>query len=345
MSLQSFLKEKTLGAFVKTNGVISRPIFGGKGFILCLHRVLPKQQHSKFWGSSGMAVSPEYLVWLINFIRKEGFELIALDEVLERLKDPTSRPFAAITLDDGWNDNLTFGVPVFFKYKVPFAIYVTICFPNGTALDWAETLTKLIAGKNHFSFSYDNINISQPINTIEQKVSVYNQMRYFIIDAASQLEFRNRINAVFSNAEYPPFCSSLNWKEIRELSNESICTIGAHTYNHVPLAKFSSADALKEIVDSKIELEEKTGKKIIHFAYPFGSKNECSFREFKLAEKAGFAMSVTGRQGNVFPNNKKFLSAVPRYPIGESTGEERLRHITNGILHFSFNGFKMVVTD
>ncbi|MCS6818837.1 MAG: polysaccharide deacetylase family protein [Chitinophagales bacterium] len=345
MSVKEFIKSKTLGLFVKTGGLISRQLYGGKGFIICLHRVLPRSAHHPFWKESGMAVSPEYLEWLITSIRKKGFDIVSLQDVVDILRNNTKRPFAAITLDDGWRDNLIYGYEVFKKHNCPFAIFVSNCFPNHTALDWADALTDILCENNLIEFEYESQFFSYKVTSRDDVVKCYQLIRYFILDSQSLEVMKNKINAVFKTKKKPLICDALTWNEINQLAKEKLCTIGAHTMNHVPLAKFSLEEAACEIEESKRELEEKTGNNINFFAYPFGTKNECSLREFDMAEKAGFLMSVTGRQGNVSADHKRHLQAVPRFPIGETTGNERLNYITNGILHFSFNGFKKTITD
>lgn len=341
----SLLKQKTLGLFVKTGGVLSRPFFAGKGFFICLHRVLPKTMHDKFWKEAGMAVSPEYLQWLINFIRKHGFELVSLDEAMYRLTSNNTKPFAAITLDDGWYDNLMYGLPVFEKNQAPFTVYVTNCFPEGTALSWAEKLTEVVAENNEVNYRDKDKNYNYKTASHTAKVNAYHAVRHFILEAKTKEEMLSRVNVVFDAYSKPQQSEALSWNEVRTLAAHPLCVIGAHTQNHLPLAKLSEADALAEMENSKKAIQQKIGKEVKHFAYPFGSKNECSVREFQLAAKAGYTSAVTGRPSNVFLGNLNYPMAIPRYAIGETTGKERLEYIMNGILHFSFNGFKRIVTD
>lgn len=342
---ESFFKRKTLGLFVKTNGVLSKRFFAGKGFIVCLHRILPKLRHDAFWGVNGMAVSPEYLDWLIMYVRKEGFDWIGMNEVKSRLRDKNSKPFACMTLDDGWRDNLTYGLPVFEKHEVPFCIYVANCFPNGECLMWTEALTKLVEGAEQVAFTYKEQAFRFSTSTIQDKKEAYHKMRFFVLDADTFDEMNSRIAAIFGNLNSIPISEALRWGEVASLAKHKLCTIGAHTVHHVPLAKFTAVNALEEMKNSKLLIEEQIGQSVLHFAYPYGSRNECSYREFNLAKQAGFDTAVTGRPANLFAKNVLYDMAIPRYAIGEGTNEERLRYIMNGVLHFSMNGFKQIVTD
>ena len=54
---------------------------------------------------------------------------------------------------------------------------------------------------------------------------------------------------------------TLNWKQIKYLANDPLVTIGVHTLNHLNLKKLSSHKVNDEIINSKIELENKVGKR------------------------------------------------------------------------------------
>ncbi|HWD39236.1 MAG TPA: polysaccharide deacetylase family protein [Fimbriimonas sp.] len=70
--------------------------------------------------------------------------------------------------------------------------------------------------------------------------------------------------------------------------------IGAHTMDHVKLARREPAVAWKQIADSKEVIEEVLGESITSFCYPYGSCNE-EVRD--LVEKAGFTTACTTVQG------------------------------------------------
>lgn len=65
----------------------------------------------------------------------------------------------------------------------------------------------------------------------------------------------------------------LGWDEIKEMSNYDI-TIGAHTITHPNLEQVDLETARKEILGSKEEIKQKTGKDVRYFASPYGKENE-----------------------------------------------------------------------
>ena len=79
--------------------------------------------------------------------------------------------------------------------------------------------------------------------------------------------------------------------QIIEMANDPLCTVGAHTMNHTRLRY--EPDSYSDIYDSKIYLENLTGKVINHLAYPFGRATSVSKRVIKEVRKAGFKSAVS----------------------------------------------------
>ncbi len=73
-------------------------------------------------------------------------------------------------------------------------------------------------------------------------------------------------------------------EDIKQLSDEGN-TIGSHTYDHQNVKKLKGEDWVKQIDKPTEKLEEITGRKIDHFAYPFGLWNKEAIPELK---KRGF---------------------------------------------------------
>lgn len=77
-------------------------------------------------------------------------------------------------------------------------------------------------------------------------------------------------------------------KQIREWSDAGI-EMGCHTRNHVDFSKVHDpAERHREIVDAKDELEQITGKKVRHFAFPFGTAKQLTPEAIETVQQAGF---------------------------------------------------------
>lgn len=83
-----------------------------------------------------------------------------------------------------------------------------------------------------------------------------------------------------------PKLKMMNKQQILEMQDYGI-EFGSHTLSHSDLTKISYEEAKKELVESKIILEEKLGREIKSFAYPYGNCNE---EVKKIAREAGYKL-------------------------------------------------------
>jgi peptidoglycan/xylan/chitin deacetylase (PgdA/CDA1 family) len=82
-------------------------------------------------------------------------------------------------------------------------------------------------------------------------------------------DFCGRTNDWAGNPSDLPRSKILTWNQISELSNWGI-EFGAHTRTHPDLTLITASNAADEICESKSIIEEKLGKEISTFAYPYG---------------------------------------------------------------------------
>jgi len=91
----------------------------------------------------------------------------------------------------------------------------------------------------------------------------------------------------------------LDWNEIRELSQYGI-GFGSHTHSHPELTTLSPAQMKEELRVSKEIIENKTGKPVLSFAYPYafpdGKRDFIELLRGALTD-AGYKIGVTTRIG------------------------------------------------
>jgi peptidoglycan/xylan/chitin deacetylase (PgdA/CDA1 family) len=64
----------------------------------------------------------------------------------------------------------------------------------------------------------------------------------------------------------------MSWQQLREVAEQGFI-LGAHSVSHPMLTEITPEDALREIADSKAELETRISKPIEFFCYPYGLWN------------------------------------------------------------------------
>lgn len=88
----------------------------------------------------------------------------------------------------------------------------------------------------------------------------------------------------------------LSFEQIREMSQDFLCTISAHTVSHPRLNTLPYNEQKKEITESIRQLEQITGKRIKHFAYPHGDFNDDTL---SILKESGIKTAVKAYGGFV----------------------------------------------
>jgi peptidoglycan/xylan/chitin deacetylase (PgdA/CDA1 family) len=84
----------------------------------------------------------------------------------------------------------------------------------------------------------------------------------------------------------------LTRSEVYRLASMPQVTIGSHGMNHIPLTECDDAALKKELVSSKLYLEDLIGYEITTIAYPYGAANR---KVRDAAEQAGYRSGATIR--------------------------------------------------
>jgi peptidoglycan/xylan/chitin deacetylase (PgdA/CDA1 family) len=350
MPLKRLLKDRRTWMRLRLD-LIADPIYGGRGSILALHRVRPAGEAARMSFNRRLEITPEELESCIIGLRRRRFEFVSMDEVPARLTRKSGRRFVAVTLDDGYRDNLRHAYPLFRKHGIPFTVYVANCFPNGTAVMWWYLLELLLQSTDRVRASLDAGDLDLPASTDTEKEEAFSTLGPMLA-FASTVELKQRLDALVvdwrERSRELVRDHALSWSEVAQLGSDEHVTIGAHTLNHLPLSRLSDSEVRSEVTGSREELEERSGKPVRHFAYPYGGRAACGPREFALVNASGFTTGVTTRQGNLFREHIAFPSALPRLGITSDVlrdGASGLALLTSGLIPCHENRFARVITD
>ena len=126
----------------------------GRGAILTLHHVRPAPA-TGFRPNALLEIEPDFLERVVKLVRAEGYEIVSLDEAVERLASHRPSPFfVVLTFDDGYRDNLDHAWPVLGRHQVPWTMFVTPGFADRTARLWWLELEEAIRVLPRFSLDW-----------------------------------------------------------------------------------------------------------------------------------------------------------------------------------------------
>jgi len=110
----------------------------------------------------------------------------------------------------------------------------------------------------------------------------------------------------------------LTWAEVRELSNHGI-VFGSHTVTHPQLHELSASAVKEEIVQSKQTIEDRVGRSVDSFAYPFAfPQNDTAFQTMlrDSLRTAGYRNGVCTIVGRGSRDSDPFF--LERLPVNSS---------------------------
>jgi len=176
---------------------------------------------------------------------------------------------------------------------------------------------------------------------------VYDQLYGWVRSFKTEDELRNAVRDLSARyqVDIAAFCEELcmNWDELAALAADPLVTIGAHTVNHVMLAKVPETVARSEMQMSRSVIEASLGRRPDHLSYPVGDPTSAGPREFRIADELGFKTAVTTRPGVLFRAHRTHLTALPRISLnGEHQQLRYVRVLLSGAATAVWNGFRRV---
>ena len=312
------MKERVIGAgfaVFKATGLHARlaPWTRGQGAILTLHHVRPWMARD-FAPNRLLEVEPAFLDAALGRLRTLGYDLVSMDEVLHRLRTPTSRPFVALTFDDGYRDLRDHALPILERHGAPFTAYVTTGFADRTARLWWLELEEALRVLDRVEAG----GTALAAGTAADKTAAFGRL-YRKLRAGPEDDLRDTIGRLAAaagvDAAALPATLCLDWGEVRSLARHPLCTIGAHTVTHPMLAKHEAPVARAEMADGRRSLEEAIGLPVRHLSYPVGDAGSAGPREHAMAAELGFSSAVTTRPGVLLAEHLGRPTALPRLSL------------------------------
>ncbi|MER2250557.1 polysaccharide deacetylase family protein [Methylorubrum podarium] len=314
------------------------PAARGRGVILTFHHVRPEPAPG-FAPNALLSITPAFLDRTLTLLAARGFELVGLDDVPERLAAPeTGRPFAVLTFDDGYRDNVEHARPVLARHGAPWTLFVTSDFADGRGRLWWLELERAVA-------RLDAVRVGSgpvlPARTEAEKTAAFETV-YRTLRAGPEPVLLDEIARLCCEAGFAPgglareLC--LTWDDLRALARDPGVTIGAHTLSHPMLAKHEAAVAEREIAGSRARIEAELDRPVRHLSYPVGDPTSAGPREFDLAKKRGFATAVTTRPGHLFAEHAEHRHALPRVSVnGLHQSDAALASLLSGVPFLAWN--------
>ncbi len=231
---------------------------------------------------------------------------------LADLSRPSPRPRVVVTFDDGYSDNLSVALPIAEEKGIPITVFVTSGMLGDTRGFWWDRLGALLRGRpggaREFSMEIGGRTQTIPLGAGDLRAD-FSAVRSHLLpltvgEIGRALDDASERWSAISTA--PPDALPLTHDEFLRLANAELVTIGAHTVDHVRLRDRSGEEQLQTIATSKKELEELLDRRVCHFAYPFGRREDFDGQSVDAVRLAGFESASTTLSGSADPSTDPY---------------------------------------
>jgi peptidoglycan/xylan/chitin deacetylase (PgdA/CDA1 family) len=328
---------------------LARPLVGGVGAILMLHRVTANPE-KPFGVNRHLNIAPDFLDAVLSDMTACGYEFVTLDEAVARLgKGGNAGQFATITADDAYRDNLTEALPVLERHRAPLTIYVAPALISGGADLWWDVIDEIVGKGGTISLESsrgrETIDCSTPAKKFAANARLHEHLTVDVREEDQRQVLHALARSSGVDPDEPRRKTLMSWDEIRRVAAHPLVTIGAHTVHHYNLMRLDEEAARRELSEAARILQSEMGEKPRHMAYPYGYAGAVGAREVALAREAGYASAVTTRHGVLRAEHADHPHALPRISVnGRYQRVAHIRTMLSGVTTPLANAGKMVVT-
>ena len=265
MNLKSALRSGISTAFVRS------------GASALIRRAVPKRGATIFYGhrvgtdTVGFlpGIRPDWFEDQVRHIARH-FDVVPLTTIIEHFEEgrPIPDRMAALTMDDGFRDNLDHALPVLKRVGVPVTVFVVTESMSTGVLPWPQRLGWVFEHADAGSFDDGDLRLSLGTRAERRVAYMQTRRRFFALPRAER-DARIAAYAVQLGAE-PPMDRMLNWNDLRAMRSSDV-DIGAHTFSHPWLGLIPPAEARTELVQCRDDLREHLGLENTPFCFPAGS--------------------------------------------------------------------------
>jgi peptidoglycan/xylan/chitin deacetylase (PgdA/CDA1 family) len=262
----------------------------------------------------------------LEYLRREGYKFLALDEALDLLieRPQDIRRAVAFTVDDGYEDFRRVAWPIFSAYECPVTVFVVSGFIDGSCWCWWDRVEyavdrarrrrlvlELGGGVEEYAWNDDRDKRRAIGMLVERLKQVSETDRLLALDHIAE-------QADVACPDAPPSrYAPLSWDDVRFLSERGV-RFGPHSVSHPILSRTSAAQAEEEIRASWGRLRAETEAVVPVFCYPNGQPDDFGEREMKAVARQGLVAAAATHPGFVSSDILRLAPyALPRFSYPE----------------------------
>lgn len=273
--------------------------------VLLFHGVIPNQKF-RIRNYTQKHIDIDNFHLLLHSLGKSGTP-ISVDELYLHITTNSKIPHNSfvITFDDGFWNNYAYAAPILEELNMPAVFYVTSDLIKYNKQTWIDKIESAITQTNRSELKLEilrtTLRIENEYDKIESLQFLRKKMKHRkdidLEDFADNLVFQAIGNEDLKTIE--AIDKKMNWSELKELSDNSLFTIGGHGQTHKILGYLDKEEARNEIYNSVKDLRALANIDIKHYSYPEGFDGSFNEENINQLFSLGILTSMTTIDGTV----------------------------------------------
>ncbi|UCG54648.1 MAG: polysaccharide deacetylase family protein [Dehalococcoidia bacterium] len=260
----------------------------------------------------------------MEYLKRKGYSFLTMTEFVSTIKNKGKfHKNIVLTFDDGFKNVIKNAYPIMQEYNAKGCFYLVSDLTGTDNLLWTDYVETLIRNQKQGSYQFDFKGKKYTYIFTDKKSyekamqDIKSKLRS--ISNTERLEHLKQFGDI--NIENAPKEFALaSWEEVKEL-DPNVLEIGCHTRSHPNCTNLISDEELQnEIYHSKMDIENKTERKVEHFCYPAGSYDD---RVIEKVISSGYQSAVTIDYG--FNSENTGLYRLKRVEASPSLQEFKAR--------------------
>jgi peptidoglycan/xylan/chitin deacetylase (PgdA/CDA1 family) len=263
--------------------------------------------------------------------------VLPLAEIMSRIKRGESLPknTAAITFDDGLENNFTYAYPLLQRLLMPATIFLVSDFVGTNNLLWFDRLYVQFTETTVTSLDLRKGGLDvYALNNIAQKQDAYNVICEHLKIVKDE-DRKNIISLIERQLHVDVDRSALHkhfrlmsWEQRNKMKKSGLVDFGSHSSTHPILSRLSNSELYYEIQNSFSRI----GDNPVLFAYPNGRAIDFDERCQTFLSKKNIACAVSTISG--LNDRKVNPYALRRISVGSDISMEYFRLVCSGMIDF-----------
>jgi peptidoglycan/xylan/chitin deacetylase (PgdA/CDA1 family) len=284
--------------------------------VLLYHRVgsLPRDVHR-------LAVSPAAFRSQLETLTRE-WRVVSLTELTRpAVSGRAPEGCVALTFDDGYLDNLDVVLPILEEFTAPATFFLTTAGLHEPRRYWWDVLEAAVLDNPALGYQLtleiDGQSHRFAVHDASARQATHDTL-YGVIQRRGPVArdaVVDQLAAIVRAERFDPMARPLLLDEIRRVARHPLIDVGAHTVHHLALSSASPDDLFRDVFESRSALERAIGRRVSHFAYPYG---DLSPAVVQTVQAAGFTVAVTCEERAL--RQREHPLRVPRVATCEEVG-------------------------